>query len=76
MSGALCKLSAFMLTVYTAQLAHPLRSAKAGGYDDWQTMAYSAGVGLGGGLVGGAVDAAVLVVAFFSTMRTAMIEPS
>jgi hypothetical protein len=38
---------------------------------------YSAGVGLGGGLAGGGVAADVrALVAFFSTMRTAMIEPS
>jgi hypothetical protein len=38
---------------------------------------YSAGVGSGGGLAGGGVAAeALALVALFSTIRTAMIEPS
>ena len=38
---------------------------------------HSAGVGLGGGLAGGGVVAlALAAAALFSTMRTAMIEPS
>jgi hypothetical protein len=42
-----------------------------------QARRYSAGVGLGGGLAGGGVVAeAFAAAAFFSTMRTAMIEPS
>src|SRR5258708_38332958 len=37
---------------------------------------YSAGLAAGGGAAGGGVAAAAAAAAFFSTMRTAMIEPS
>jgi hypothetical protein len=42
--------------------------------DAGSSLPYSAGLASGGG--GAAVDAAALAAALFSTMRTAMIEPS